>query len=347
MKPVIICGGVGTKMWPESRLASPKHFLPLIDGKSLFEINWQVLRKKFEAKDIYLQTNALQAKIAKRIVPEIVDENVFIEPEMRNQGPATGFAAASLIKAGLGDEPFMLIQADLWRKPEEKFLEMIDICDKLARENDKYITGGVKPPYAIMGIDYLIAGKKITDEKVKVFEVDKFLWRDSKEKVEEYVNSGIAMTHWNHTSMTPNNLLKLIKKYKVEWAEPLEAIINGADPVMEYAKMPKGPIEDVTQNAYNNNEALIVELPFECIDFGTWESVINYQLSVKNYELKGLEIESKNNYVRSKKFTALIGVEDLVVVETDDALLICPKNKTGKVGEIVDWLKTKEKKELL
>jgi mannose-1-phosphate guanylyltransferase len=130
MKPVIICGGIGSKMWPESRQTSPKHFLPLINGKSLFEINWEVLRKKFEAKDIYLQTNALQAEIAKRLVPEIVLENIFIEPEMRNQGPATGFAAASLIKAGLGDEPMMLIQADLLRQPEEKFLAMIDVCDK-------------------------------------------------------------------------------------------------------------------------------------------------------------------------------------------------------------------------
>jgi mannose-1-phosphate guanylyltransferase len=266
---------------------------------------------------------------------------------MRNQGPATGFAAASLIKAGLGDEPMMLIQADLLRQPEEKFLAMIDVCDKLAREGNKYITGGVKPPYAIMGIDYMIAGNKVVDGETKVFEVDKFLWRDSKEKVEEYVNSGKAMTHWNHTTMTPNNLLALIKKYKMEWYEPLLAIANGANPVEEYAKMPKGPIEDVTQNAFNNGEALVVELPYECVDFGTWESLINYQLSITNYELKGVEIEAKNNFVRSKKFTALIGVEDLVVVETDDALLICPKNKTGKVGEIVDRLKLDGKTELL
>ena len=71
MKPVIICGGVGTKMWPMSRSASPKHFLPLIDGKSLFEINWEVLRKKFKADEIFLQTNAVQAEIAKKLVPEI------------------------------------------------------------------------------------------------------------------------------------------------------------------------------------------------------------------------------------------------------------------------------------
>jgi len=78
MKPVIMCGGIGTKMWPLSRQKMPKQFLPLINGKSIFQLNWEALRKKFEASDIYLQTNEYQAKIAKEQVPEIINENIFI-----------------------------------------------------------------------------------------------------------------------------------------------------------------------------------------------------------------------------------------------------------------------------
>ena len=145
MKAVIICGGIGSKMWPESRQKSPKQFLPLVGDKSLFQLNWEALRLKFKPEEIFLQTNALQAEIAKKQVPEILVDNVFIEPEMRNQGPATGFAAASLIKRGFGDEAFMLVQADVMRKPEEKFIEMLEVMGGLAAESKDYITGGIKP----------------------------------------------------------------------------------------------------------------------------------------------------------------------------------------------------------
>lgn len=122
MKPVIICGGIGSKMWPMSRSTMPKHFLPILNGKSLFQLNYETLRLKFEPRDIYIQTNALQAEIAKKQVEEIPEGNIFIEPEMRNQGPATGFAAAMLSKK-YPDEPFMLVQADVLRRPGEEFLK--------------------------------------------------------------------------------------------------------------------------------------------------------------------------------------------------------------------------------
>ncbi|MDD4135863.1 MAG: sugar phosphate nucleotidyltransferase [Candidatus Shapirobacteria bacterium] len=153
MKTVIICGGIGSKMWPMSRVTMPKHFLPLINGKSLFQLNYEALRKKFGPEEIFLQTNEVQAKIAKSLISEIVDDNIFVEPEMRNQGPATGFAAAQLIKRGFGDEPFILVQADVLREPDEKFLDMIGEQEKLGRAGDKYITGGFVPQSIVRGVD--------------------------------------------------------------------------------------------------------------------------------------------------------------------------------------------------
>jgi mannose-1-phosphate guanylyltransferase len=73
MKAVIICGGVGSKMWPMSRSVMPKHFLPLVGGKSLFELNYEALRKKFGPEEIFLQTNEVQANIARNLKPEILE----------------------------------------------------------------------------------------------------------------------------------------------------------------------------------------------------------------------------------------------------------------------------------
>ena len=351
MKPVIICGGIGSKMWPASRVKTPKQFLPLIGGKSLFQLNWESLRKKFEAKDIYIQTTREQADMVRIQVPEVLVENVFVEPEMKNHGPATGFAAAMLYRVS-PDEPFMLVQVDDLRLPEEEFYKMMDVCDRLARETNKYITGGHRPDFAITGNDWLIKGGRVSEEnEVPVYDVKEFLWRgdgeNAKVKAEEYYNAGLALLHMNHTCMTPRNFLEMYKKYRMEWFSPLMAIAEGGDADIEYAKMPKGPIEDVTQLVYRAGEALVVELPFKWIDIGTWESFISYQLSVNSYQLDGLEIGAKNNFAVTKKYTAFIGVDDLVVVETDDALLICKKDQSGRVGEVVEKLKAEGKTNLL
>jgi mannose-1-phosphate guanylyltransferase len=351
MKAVIICGGIGSKMWPMSRSTMPKHFLPLIGNKSLFELNYEALRKKFNPKEIFLQTNETQAKIAKSLKSEILEENIFIEPEMRNQGPATGFAAAQLIKRGFGDEPFILVQADVLREPDEKFLEMIDEAEKLANETGKYLTGGFVPSTVISGVDYLVKGKLVSEENgVKIYEVADYIDRTEEEKINQYLGTDKLLLHANHTTMTPNKLLEMYKRYKPEWETPLVNISKGDDVVENYAAMPKGAIEEVTKIVYKNNEALVVELPFNWVDFGTWESVFNYMDDKTMYSPTDLiQIDASENFVYRKdtKMVALIGVKNLVVVDTGDALLITKKTDSGKVGQVVDKLKEVGKNELL
>lgn len=337
-------------MWPESRSSSPKQFLPLIGEKSLFQLNWEALRLKFSPEEIFLQTNSVQAEIAKKQVLEILPENVFIEPEMRNQGPATGFAAASLIKKGFGDEAFMLVQADVMRKPKEKFIEMLEIMGTLADSTKDYITGGIKPENIVRGVDYLVKGELVKEEKgVKVYRVADYIDRSEEEKIKQYLGSDKLLIHANHTTMTPNNLMEMYKKYRMDWYEPLMNIVNGGDISTEYAKMPKAGIEDVTKQVYISGEAMVAELPFEWIDFGTWESLANYLVTQNLYvsDSKTIELDSTNNFVRAGKTVALIGVNNLIVIDKDDALLICNKEMTGKVGEVVDKLKAENKTELL
>ena len=340
MIPVIICGGVGTKMWPLSSPKLPKHFLPLIHGKSLFELNWETLRKRFGANEIYLQTNAEQAEIAKRLVPEIVTENVFIEPESRNQGPATGLAAALLLKKGKGDEPFFLIQVDNLRVPGENIFKMMDLAEKLGKETHKYITGGFLPDRFIKGVDFLMKGDLVSEENgVKIFKVAEYVDRNEEEKIKENLSSGKLLVHANHTCMTPNDLLKMFADYRPDWYEPLVKIAKGADIAVEYAKMPKGAIEEITKQVHAKGDSLVIELPFEWTDFGTWESLEKYYQANNIEPKKGeaVEIEAKDNFCVSdnKKKIAIIGVDNLIVVEGDDGILICRKDLSGRVGEVV------------
>lgn len=330
-------------MWPESSPTHPKHFLPLIKSKSLFELNWEMLRKRFGPEKIFLQTNPEQAKMARELVEEIVEENIFIEPEMRNQGPATGFAAAMLLKRGFGDEPFMLIQADLIREDEETFFVAMEMMDGLARKNEGYMTGGMMPINVVSGVDYVIKGELIEEKAgVKVYKVEGYVDRSERERVEAMVGSKNLLLHWNHSCMTPNNLLKMYQEFRPDWYGPLMEIANGADVVTEYGKMPKGMIEEVTSQVHAQKRSIIVEFPFKIWDFGTWESLGEYEKE-KAVARNGrvVEIEGGNNYVRSKKPVAIIGLSDLCVIESEDGVLVCPKKESGKVGEVVKALETK------
>ena len=345
MKPVIICGGWGTKMWPVSREHKPKHFINLFDNKSLFQHNYEALRTKFKPEEIYVSTNVDQVSLAKEQAPEIPDENYILEPDMRNQGPATGLIAAFLYKKGFMDEPFMIVQVDDIREPVENFIRMMMDCDSLARKETKYITGGLRPDYPVMGVDYLVKGEKISSEsEVGIYEVDKFVWRGSREQTEEFIKQDNLLIHTNHSCMTPHNFLNMLQKYKPEWYEPLINIANGNDIKTEYVKMPPGPIEEVTQKVHEDGGSLVVELPFKWVDFGTFESLFKYMSERGLYEIPEnlVDHNGKNNFVRlddPNKVICLIGMEDVFVVDTGDVVVICKNNRSGEVGDVLKEVK--------
>jgi len=327
-------------MWPESRQKCPKHFLPLLNGKSLFQINYETLREKFKPEEIFVSTTEQQVALAKAVATDIPESNYFVEPEMRNQGPATGFVAANLYKK-FPDEPFMLVQVDVLREPREKFFEMMDEVDKLIKEKGRVVTAGMKPSFAVMGVDYLIVDPA-------THRMSQWLGRGEKEVIEKYLATGEALIHTNHYAWTPRAMLECFKKRKPEWYEPLMAIVNGGEVVAEYTKMPKGPIEEVMQ--FELLDGFVVELPFNWIDFGTWESVTKYLGERGMYQPQDVqEVEAKNNFVRKPagKYVAMIGVEDLVVIDTGDALLVTKRDQSGKVGQVVDKLKADGRAELL
>lgn len=349
MKVVIICGGVGSKMWPLSREKNPKHFAKLIGDKSLFQLNYEALRQKFDPKDIFVQTNAMQAKIAQKQVAEIPKENYFIEPERRNHGPAMGLMAAKLYKMA-PDEPYMVVQADVIRKPTDKFLAMVGVMDKLIQKEGRLMTGGIKLDKVVGGIDFMVPGEDVEGvEGMRVFKMKKWVDRTDPNRDDAAIAKGQVYGHANHYAWTPRKMLEAYKRWAPEWYGPLTKMMEvmGTDREgevirREYVKMFSDPIE-ARVTKHELNEALVVELPFGWIDLGTWESVAEYGGSGKS----GLEIEGENNYVRSKKFVATVGVSDLVIVETDDAMLVMRKGEGGKVGQVVDWLKEKKKDEIL
>jgi mannose-1-phosphate guanylyltransferase len=119
----------------------------------------------------------------------------------------------------------------------------------------------------------------------------------------------------------------------------LRKIAKGADITEEYAKMPKGAIEEITKQVHAQGNSMVIELPFEWTDFGTWESLEKYYQTNNIEALKGevREIEANNNFCMSnnQKKIAIIGLDNVIVVEGDDGILICRRDLSGRVGEVV------------
>ena len=351
----MICGGVGSKMWPMSRSSLPKHFLPLVKGQSLFELNYQALLTAFRPDQIYVQTTVDQAGLVKQNAPDIPIQNIFLEPELRNHGPATGFMAARLFKED-PDEPFILVQTDVIRSPTSKFIDSILACENLIKEEKKLITGGFRPDFPVMGVDYLVPDPQSqTRNSVKIFKMKKWLGRDSKEQTTKFLKENICFLHANQYAWTPRLMLEAYKRHRPDWYTHLQKIMSAFDKAREeetikeeYSKMTPGPVEEVT--SHELAQGYVFELPFKWIDFGTWESVEKYLKEKDLYQPKNeISLDSKDNFAKlpSNKTLALIGVEDLIIIDTPDALLICRRDQSGRVGEIVKTLKDQNKKSLL
>ena len=352
MKFIVFAGGQGTKLWPMSREDKPKQFQPVVGDKTLFRQNIETLLKKYNPQDIFVSTKRKYVKFVVEDAPEIILENIIIEPDAaKNTGPATGFAIVK-VAAKYPDEPFMIVQADCLRKPDEKFLKMIGIAEDLVKKEKKMITGGQKALYPDMGIDYLMLGDPVKNQEgVDIFKIEKFIPRlKTYEETEELISSFKIATHSNHYCWYPELMLEVFKKYNLQWYEALmkiKKVLGSEDEAAQiekiYNEMEAGPVEDVTKHIFN--ESYIIINPFKWMDMGTWGVIHEYLATPGQVYTDGniLAIDTRDSFIKGSKdkIVAVIGVDNLLVVDTDDALLICPKSRGQDVKMIVDELKKK------
>lgn len=353
MKFIITAGGQGTKLWPMSRESKPKQFQNIIGDSTLFRYQIETLLKGYSASDIFISTKESYLPFVEKDLLGVPKENIIVEPAYKkNRGPGEGYA---VLKVGekCGDEPYMIVQSDCIRSPEDKFLEMIAGAEKLARRDRKFISGGQKAIIPDMGSDYLKLGRRIDiDTDLEIYNVEEFVYRlGDYQKTKDLIKSFHVSTHCNHTVWFPKETLDAYEKYMPMWHTDLMKIkqtFGTSDETAKtdriYSEMLEGPTEEVTKNIFQ--DGYIILLPFTWTDVGTWDTLYNYYS--KNNEIykdgRVVDVESSNTLVKTKKdkVVALLGVENLVIVDTDDVLLVCSKDKTGDIKKILDKIRDGE-----
>lgn len=346
-----MAGGVGTRFWPLSRESKPKQFLEIISDRSMLQMTVERLLPKIKMEDIFIVTAASQVELTKKHLPQLLTENIIIEPFGMNTAPCIALSAQYLARKYSKSEKMIVLPADHLIALNDDFLASLEV-GRDAADKDNLVTFGIKPNYPATGYGYIEAGEEIDDN---IFSVTQFKEKPDLETAEQFINAGNFFWNSGMFMWKIETILDAYETYLPKVAEVLEMINKRwnedglkANISSEYALMPRIPVDiGIMEQA---EKRVVIPVDYGWSDVGSWKALYDISSKDKNNNVIDCDnqiIDSKNNYVNSKKFIALIGIEDLVVIESDDALLIVKKDRSEDVKNIVEKLKRDKKEELL
>ncbi len=347
MKIILLAGGSGTRLWPLSRNSNPKQFTQLLGDQTLFQQTFARVAEEYDRKDIYVSTNSHFAERIKKEVPEILDDHFIIEPEKRDTAPAMGYVAATLFRV-CPDEPIAFIPTDHIIKDTDLFLRSLQVADKTIRETGKMLDIGVVPTFPNTNLGYTHVGEKIAEEDgVEIWTFQGHTEKPPYDVAEKYIESGEYLWHASYYMWTPRKFLEAFKNYQPEMSMRLSAIAESADKSereKHFCALEKISFDYAITENMDPSDVLIIPAPFVWSDVGQWRVVKEHQEenpgdNVTKGNTVSIDTEDCLIYSKKDKVIATVGLKGMIIVDTDDALLICPKNRDQDVKKIVELLK--------
>jgi len=344
MKVIILAGGGGTRLFPLSRQGYPKQFLKLGDGDSLLAQTVQRFLPVVEATDFLIVTNKeyLHHVQAELKICGVDGAHIILEPVARNTAPAIALAARYCIdKLGASaDEVIFVTPADHIIRPIDSFCKSVRLAAEMASQ-DKIVTFGVKPDKPETGYGYIQAGAPFGAG----FIVDSFREKPDRETAERYVQAGNYYWNSGMFGLTIGCLLSELAVFEPEIAalaaQPWKEVIEN------FADMPNISIDYAV--AERSQKVVTIPLTTYWNDIGSWDAI--YDVLDKDENGNALEgdcllVDSTNSLVLGRsRLIAGIGLEDLLVVETDDVILVAKKGESQKVKDVVTELKKQGRSE--
>ncbi|PTD94194.1 mannose-1-phosphate guanylyltransferase/mannose-6-phosphate isomerase [archaeon SCG-AAA382B04] len=332
---VVLAGGTGTRLWPLSRELYPKQFLEIGSDKSL--IQRTVSRCKNKADEVLVITNQKQSPQLEKELSETLDEvQIIEEPLKKGTGPAI-ISAALFIKENFGDEPFLVLPSD--HVLDKDFFEVAKKAENLS--SDYLITFGVKPSYPATGYGYIMPENELETG----YEVESFREKPSKEEAKKLLNRD-ALWNAGIFLLRPSILLSEVKKH----CEALYQDLGYKEYLKNYENHPKTSIDYAVME--DSNKIATVPYKGKWKDIGSWKAIYELLSEDENGNISiGDDIhlkESENSFFYSKnRLIAGIGTQDLVVIDTEDALLVVDIDKSEEVKDMVKQLQSEDRKETI
>lgn len=354
MYAVIMAGGTGTRLWPLSRKTNPKQFHPLITDEPMLRETFLRLKKIFKPEKILISTIPSFEETSRKILPEIPEENFIVEPELIGNAAACGLVSTIISKKDHNANAIFL-PADAHIKNKEKFLEVISYAEQLLQKHSDHIVAiGINPTRPDTGYGYIQIDNQIESNKgLKAFGIKRFVEKPDLDTAQKYLDSFEYL--WNSGIFAWNikTILGLYKDNLPKTFRTMEKIKASLGTVREnevikneYTKSDRTTIDYGIME--KTNKLLVIPGDFGWSDVGTWESVLNV---IK--EIKGIGIISKGNHLSiedkdcivmaDKKLIATIGLKNIAVIDTPDALLVCNTKQSQKVKELLQKLEEEGK----
>lgn len=339
---VIIAGGKGERFWPQSRLSRPKHLLPIVGNKEMLLQAIDRFEGFIPDENIIIITNAEQVEAINSLCPNIKKENIFAEPIGRDTAAAVALATL-IIKSKNPHAIFAILPADHVINDTIAFRNCIEQAYSVAEKYPSLITLGIKPTIPATGYGYIQKGNSIGE---RTFSVKRFVEKPNKESAQKYLDSGDYL--WNagmfiwKVETIENALIEhchdLYKKM-----QPLETILknggNFSTTLKEiYLGLEKISIDYAVMEKAEN--VFTIEATFDWDDVGEWPAIERHsEADSQGNVVRGNAIlsESNRNIVLNENghLTAVLGIDDLIIIQTKDATLICPKNKSQEIKALV------------
>jgi mannose-1-phosphate guanylyltransferase len=353
---VIMAGGRGTRFWPRSRSKRPKQLLDIVGRKTILEQTIDRILPLTDWDHIFVVTEIPQAEATQAILPDLPESRLIVEPLGRNTAPCIGLMAVILEQ--IDPAAIMaVLPADHYIQDVPSFQETLSAAVQAARGGDYLITLGISPNFPETGYGYLEQGAQLKDIKGHpVWEVKAFHEKPDRSKAETMIKAGNYL--WNSgifvwtVSAILNDFSRFVPAMYDE-VQKLKPFLNTPDweraLLAGYEAMENISIDYAVMEKADN--VLMLRGDFGWNDVGTWEAVYHLQPKDDNENcLTGPAwvLDSQGCLVYSpQKTVALIGMKDLVVVDTADAILVCPRERAQEVKKIVERLEAEGRLELL
>jgi mannose-1-phosphate guanylyltransferase/mannose-6-phosphate isomerase len=347
--PTIMCGGSGTRMWPLSRTMYPKQFLSLVNETSLLQDTLLRLPKDC-SQSILICNEEHRFLVAEQARSYVQNPAIILEPEGRNTAPALALAAIQALEKNK-DAVLLVLASDHVIKDTEQFHKVVEQANQLANEG-KLVTFGIVPTHPETGFGYIKQGQKL-DEFGYV--VDKFVEKPNTHLAEEFVAAGVYLWNSGMFMFKASRYLEELKKYKPQIFAQCNEAMADINLDMDFIRPSKAAFlacEDESIDyavMENTDSAVVVPLDAGWSDVGSYSALWDItEKDENNNVIKGdaITVNSKNCYLHSdSRLISTIGVNNLVIVDTKDAILIANKDDVQDIKKVVKTLKDNNRAE--
>ncbi|MBI4536018.1 MAG: mannose-1-phosphate guanylyltransferase [Ignavibacteriae bacterium] len=356
---VIMAGGVGTRFWPRSRERSPKQLLEILGKGTMIQNTVKRLDKFIDPENVFIVTNKIQKGLVAKQLPNVREENIVVEPVGRNTAPCIGLAALHVLRID-PSAVMLVLPADHLIQDVVEFQRVIELAVEIAHGSGNLMTIGIHPTHPETGYGYIQMynedGKHNPYFSKGVYKVKTFAEKPNLQVAERFLASGDFLWNSGMFVWRADAILRSIKQCLPDLHSELMKIGTaiGTPQYQSTLEMVYGVIRGISVDygvMEKSEDVFVIPGQFGWSDIGSWDEV--YRIAGKDdrgNSINGRVIhrDTNNSFVYSEnRVIATIGVSDLIIVDTGDALLVCKRGRSQDVKEISDYLKRKQMNEYL